>query len=321
MNQVKALYASEKKSQTPLAIKWRTKNEGVMNATVEFRVRSGQNPMLAGHAAVFDQLSEELGFFESFREIIKPGAFSETLKTADVRALWNHDPNFPLGRVRAKTLRLAEDAVGLAVEIDMPDTDYARNIMALVERGDVNQMSFAFSVPDGGDDWKRSDEGLVREVKAVNLFDVSPVTFPAYTQTDLGVRKEIRSIADQLFNIKEPLSDEDAQSIARDLRYDSWEECISDQKKKGYSDESADKICGMIKAEYGGASFKPANLSVHDIILGARKQFTNEEEKEMKDAAARSERRRAILDGRSLPSESKSNVLSYREIIKQAREN
>lgn len=142
--------------------------------------------VLKGHAAVFDSLSEDLG---GFRERIAPGAFTEAIQTDDVRALLNHDPNILLGRNRSKTLRLAEDAHGLAIEIDLPDTQAARDLSVLIGRGDLTQMSFGFSVRPGGQEWAKDDNGTaIRTLKKVRLYDVSPVTFPAYPATDVAVR-------------------------------------------------------------------------------------------------------------------------------------
>lgn len=149
--------------------------------------RDGKPPVVRGHAAVFNQLSEDLG---GFREQIAPGAFAEAIEKDDIRALFNHDANVILGRNRAGTLRLAEDTRGLAIEIDAPDTGLVRDmVLSPIERGDVSQMSFGFQVRPGGQDWAKDDEGrVVRTVKRVRLFDVSPVVFPAYPQTDVAVR-------------------------------------------------------------------------------------------------------------------------------------
>lgn len=142
---------------------------------------------ITGHAAVFNQLSHDLG---GFREQISPGAFAKAIESDDVRALFNHDPNVILGRNLAGTLRLAEDARGLAIEIDPPDTQAARDLMVSMERGDVTQMSFAFSVRPGGQDWADDDEGrVIRTLKDLRLYDVSPVVYPAYPQTDVAVRE------------------------------------------------------------------------------------------------------------------------------------
>lgn len=147
--------------------------------------RDGQLPIIRGHAAVFNRLSEDLG---GFREQIRPGAFSKAIIEDDVRALWNHDPNFILGRNRAGTLRMFEDSDGLAVEIDPPDTQFARDLMTSMRRGDVTQMSFGFTVEKGGQSWEKVNGETIRTLSSLHLFDVSPVTFPAYPQTDVAVR-------------------------------------------------------------------------------------------------------------------------------------
>jgi len=148
--------------------------------------RAGQTPLIRGHAAVFNMLSEDLG---GFREQIAPGAFADAIGTDDVRALFNHDPNLILGRNLSGTLKMSEDARGLAIEIDPPDTQYARDLMVSLKRGDINQMSFGFSVRPNGQNWAKDDEGrVVRTLTKLRLFDVSPVTYPAYPQTDAAVR-------------------------------------------------------------------------------------------------------------------------------------
>lgn len=155
----------------------------------EFKIekREDGKPKMVGHAAVFNQLSEDLG---GFREQIAPGAFAEAIEKDDVRALWNHNPDHVLGRKAAGTLLLSEDSRGLAIEIIPPDTQTGRDLLTLMERGDVNQMSFGFSVRPGGQDWAKDDNGqVVRTLKRVRLFDVSPVTFPAFPQTDIAVRE------------------------------------------------------------------------------------------------------------------------------------
>ncbi len=122
-------------------------------------------------------------------ERIIPGAFNDSIAADDVRALFNHEPNMVLGRNRAGTLRMVEDSHGLSVEIDMPDTSYARDLLVSMRRGDVSQMSFAFTIPKGGQSWQKNEDGSnTRTLSKVQLFDVSPVTYPAYPQTDCAVR-------------------------------------------------------------------------------------------------------------------------------------
>lgn len=153
----------------------------------EIRVekREDGSAKIVGHAAVFNQLSEDLG---GFREQIAPGAFADALAD-DVRALFNHNPDYVLGRNLSKTLRMVEDSRGLAIEIDPPDTQVARDLMVSMARGDITQMSFGFSVRPNGQNWAKDDEGrVIRTLTNVRLFDVSPVTYPAYPQTDVAVR-------------------------------------------------------------------------------------------------------------------------------------
>jgi len=124
-----------------------------------------------------------------FREKIAPGAFASSINTDDVRALFNHDPNFVLGRNKAGTLKMSEDERGLHIEIEPPDTQVARDLMVSLERGDISQMSFGFEVIK--DSWERSTEGNnldIRTLEKVRLWDVSPVTFPFYKETDVAVR-------------------------------------------------------------------------------------------------------------------------------------
>lgn len=140
-------------------------------------------PIIRGHAAVFNQWSGDLG---GFREQVAPGAFIESLDTDDVRALFNHDSAIVLGRNRSGTLRMHEDETGLAVEITPPDTASARDVVKLIERGDVTNMSFGFRTIQ--DRWATNEGIDERTLLKVRLFDVSPVTYPAYEQTDVSVR-------------------------------------------------------------------------------------------------------------------------------------
>jgi hypothetical protein len=154
---------------------------------IKIEAREDGKRLIRGHAAVFNQLSEDLG---GFREQIAPGAFAEAIKTDDVRALFNHNADLILGRNLAGTLKLAEDARGLAIELDPPDTQAGRDLLVSMERGDVTQMSFGFSVRPNGQNWGKDDTGqVVRTITRVRLFDVSPVVYPAYPQTDVAVRE------------------------------------------------------------------------------------------------------------------------------------
>lgn len=152
---------------------------------------------IAGHAAVYYREGKpETEFDFGFgRERIMPGAFDAALKDGqDVRALWNHDARCILGRVKPGTLRLSTDETGLAYECDLPDTQTARDLAASVERGDVDGSSFAFTIRRNADGsyaekWEKPLDGKwVRTIGAVDLYDVSPVTFPAYGGTSASIR-------------------------------------------------------------------------------------------------------------------------------------
>ena len=152
----------------------------------EFRVeqRDDGKKLIRGHAAVFNA-ETDLGWF---RERIAPGAFTESIGKDDVRALFNHDTNFVLGRNTAGTLTMREDERGLYVEIDPPDTQAARDLVTSIERGDISQMSFGFQTIR--DSWETQEDAAkdLRTLEKVKLWDVSPVTFPAYEETDVAVR-------------------------------------------------------------------------------------------------------------------------------------
>jgi HK97 family phage prohead protease len=153
----------------------------------DFEVRqgpAGDGMSFSGYAAVFNSDSEPLPFIER----IAPGAFRKSLKARNnIRMYLNHDSSMLLATTRAKTLRLMEDERGLKVEADLPDTTVGRDLSTLIKRGDVDSMSFGFSVPPKGDSW--SDDGSVRELKEVRLYEVSVVTgFPAYQATTASVR-------------------------------------------------------------------------------------------------------------------------------------
>ncbi len=121
------------------------------------RRAEGGGATLVGYAALFGSLSVNLG---GFREQIEPGAFKESISEDDIRSLFNHDEDHVLGRLANKTLRLAEDAKGLRFENDLPDTQTARDLATLIERGDVSQMSFAFRVKPNGDRWDEDPDVL-----------------------------------------------------------------------------------------------------------------------------------------------------------------
>lgn len=150
----------------------------------------GDSPKICGHAAVFNTVAD----LTWFREQIAPGAFREAIGRDDVRCLFNHDPNCVLGRNRAGTLRLSEDEVGLYFECDPPDTQWGRDIVTSMQRGDISQCSFGF-LPTK-QEWDETGDVPLRTIKACQLFDVSPVTYPAYDSTDCQARSAAEILAE-----------------------------------------------------------------------------------------------------------------------------
>ena len=168
------------------------------NLTQEFRVSpDGEAPTISGYAAVFDVPSDDMGWIEE----IDPHAFDSVLAAQpDCRALWNHNADHVLGRTKANTLQLSVDARGLAYVIDPPDTTVARDLIVSMRRGDVSQSSFGFICKR--DQWTDNANGTItrRILEFEELLDVSPVTYPAFSQATAGVRslpasmpREIRS--------------------------------------------------------------------------------------------------------------------------------
>jgi HK97 family phage prohead protease len=179
---VNILLRKEQETKMKPKVERRIKND----VDFELRIQDGQTDGMrfTGYAAVFNSDSEPLPFTER----ILPGAFKRSLKSRnEIKLFMNHNMDKVLGSTRAKTLKLTEDSKGLLAEAVLPDTTDGRDLSVLMQRGDVNSMSFGFSVPQGGDRW--SNDGQTRELKEVRLHEVSIVTgFPAYEATTASVR-------------------------------------------------------------------------------------------------------------------------------------
>ena len=146
----------------------------------------GTPKKIVGYAAVFDKPSEDMGFIETIRK----GAFTDALKISDARALFNHDTDtLPLGRQSAGTLVLTEDDNGLHFEITPPDTQSARDLMTCIDRGDIKEASYGFTVDV--DEWDYSDKNVIKRsiIKVREVFDISPVVFAAFQDTSVALRK------------------------------------------------------------------------------------------------------------------------------------
>lgn len=156
------------------------------NITVEVESRAkGSNIYVEGYAAMFEKRSSNLG---GFVEQVMPTAFNKTIKEADVRALWNHDAQYLLGRTSSKTLELSVDGSGLYYRALLPNTSYGRDLAELLERRDVRESSFTFF--NIQDNWGLTEEGYPeRSLMEVGLIDVAPVTFPAYSDATSGISR------------------------------------------------------------------------------------------------------------------------------------
>lgn len=161
------------------------KNEAELRSLVlpvEARA-AGDKMTVVGYAAVFNEVAE-IGSW--FKEQISEGAFTDTLKSDDVRAYFDHDRGRVLGRSGSGTLRLVEDDKGLLVEIDLPDTTDGRDVRTLIERGDISGMSFGFMVRK--EQWDETQDPPLRTIMVVELREVSIVSEPAYDGTSIALR-------------------------------------------------------------------------------------------------------------------------------------
>jgi HK97 family phage prohead protease len=158
----------------------------------EFEVRAEGNTLtIEGYALKWDARSGNLG---GFKERVSEGATKKTIKESDIRALINHDPNLILGRSKAGkgTLELSNDETGTYYRVtgDIRQS-YVQDLAIAMERGDVNQSSFGFRVvgPEG-QEWSEDEDGYpLRTLREIQLFDVSPVTYPAYEDSTSGLGK------------------------------------------------------------------------------------------------------------------------------------
>lgn len=154
--------------------------------------RSDGGKTAIGYGAVFYREGDsgtEYPLGKGVAERVDARAFDAAIQRGDdVRALFNHEPDHLLGRVGSGTLRLAVDDSGLRYEIDLPDTQAGRDVATSIERGDLSGSSFSFNVERA--DWTEEFGRDIRTIKSVRLFDVGPVTFPAYAATSAALRSE-----------------------------------------------------------------------------------------------------------------------------------
>lgn len=154
----------------------------------------GGMPVIWGYAAVFYDPADpgtRYQIWDDLEERIMPGAFDRAVRECDPVALFNHDDNRILGRLSSGTLKLSTDSRGLRYEITPPDTATGREVVELLRRGDIRGSSFAFIPTIETERTEKQPDGRTRmivEVQDCDLFDVGPVTYPAYTGTEAGIR-------------------------------------------------------------------------------------------------------------------------------------
>lgn len=155
----------------------------VFDAEIELRADEDKKT-LHGYAAKFESLSVPLF---GFREKIRKGAFVSSIKKTNVRALWNHNPDYVLGSTKNGTLQLEEDDKGLRFELELPDTQAGRDAAVSVSRRDVDGMSFSFEAKK--QEWdEKDDKNVIRTLIEVDVKEISPTAFPAYPSTKVVAR-------------------------------------------------------------------------------------------------------------------------------------
>lgn len=211
-----------------------------MVGRVELRdgAADGSIGSIEGVAAVVGQETIIGGGFWAFREVIMPGAFKDSVKSDDVRALFNHDPNLLLGRTESKTLRIREAKDGLRYDVDLPDTATGRDVQTLIKRGDVSGSSFAFTVDEADEEWDDSQvkngKLPLRKINRIStLYDVSPVTYPAYPTTSVSARSRAKAANET--RTTAPVADDPrvAETLAADQARHT-EACAAIEKAKAW---------------------------------------------------------------------------------------
>lgn len=164
-----------------------TEKRNLTTNQVEIREDEGGQRVLTGYAVKWEMKSVPMGYFQRFKEQFKRGAFTESLTNDDQKALWSHDTSKVLGRTKNGTLRLFEADLGLRFELDLPDTTLGDDAYKSIKRGDVDGVSFGFSMLK--QEWDESDpDNVVRTVTKAKLLEISPVAFPAYPDSQVAAR-------------------------------------------------------------------------------------------------------------------------------------
>ena len=185
----------------------------IFNIENRFETREDGQEVVVGYGSIWNSRSENLGGFYEF--ISSSAITQETIAKSDVRALINHDPNLVLARSTAGNLSLSVDEKGLRYEFSIPETSYGKDLAINMKNGNINQSSFAFTV--GADEWSTDEDGNdIRTITSIEkLYDVSPVTYPAYSQAESDLVVAQRALA--MYKENKEIKEEETDLVARSL--------------------------------------------------------------------------------------------------------
>ena len=188
----------------------------LFNIENRFETKEDGQEVVVGYGSIFNSKSENLG---GFYEFISPTAISqETIAKSDVRALINHDQNLILARSTTGTLDLTVDEKGLKYEFEIPEgLSYGKDLAINMKNGNLNQSSFAFTVASNGDEWSTDEDGNdIRTITSIDkLYDISVVSYPAYSQADSDLVVAQRGLA--MYKEKQEIKEEETDLVARSL--------------------------------------------------------------------------------------------------------
>jgi uncharacterized protein len=253
---------------------------GIQRRTMTAELRTaGDEFALVGYAATFNSWSKDLG---GFRERILPGTFARSLAAkADVKCLKNHAPDNILGRTKSGTLTLSTDAKGLKFRCELDKNSQAhKDLYASVQRGDIDECSFAFTVPAGGDalteglDPDTNQRCVLRTLKDVDLLDVSVVTYPAYNQTSAGARNHRYPVPGSNLDFSIKQMRKAAQLMARELRADSGMTDFASLMQHAHS--CAEIACQISQRCYDGMTDDDGEIGGDDEDLRSAHQMAND---------------------------------------------
>ena len=165
-----------------------------LNNDFEIRTKEDGTNTIAGYVVKWNTRSELI--WNEFYEKVAKGAFAKSLENNTIKALWNHSSNLILGSTKNATLRLSEDDVGLAFEIDLPNNSWGKDAFESINRGDVDGVSFGFYAR--ADSWLylKNEDVYERTLLDVDLKEVSPTPFPAYPSSEVAKRSVLQGLPD-----------------------------------------------------------------------------------------------------------------------------